>query len=67
MQWPSAAAAPHGCGARLVAEGIESAADAAALLALGVDSGQGWHFGRPGPAEALVEQHVPAPRSAVAT
>ena len=54
----------HGCGARIVAEGIETAADAAALLALGVDHGQGWHFGRPGPASALadVAPAVPAPR-----
>ena len=43
----------HGCGAHVVAEGIETAADAAALLGLGVDYGQGWHFGRPGPPEAL--------------
>jgi len=39
----------HGCGAQVVAEGIETAADAAALVALGVDYGQGWHYGRPGP------------------
>ena len=38
----------HGCSASVVAEGIESAADAAALADLGVDHGQGWHFGRPG-------------------
>ena len=43
----------HGCGATVVAEGVETAADAAALLALEVDLGQGWHFGRPGPADAL--------------
>jgi EAL domain-containing protein (putative c-di-GMP-specific phosphodiesterase class I) len=41
------------CGARVVAEGIESAADAAALFALGVDYGQGWYFGRPGPPHDL--------------
>lgn len=50
----------HGSGARVVAEGVETADDAAALLALGVDYGQGWHFGRPGPPEALA---VPAPRT----
>lgn len=44
----------HGCGARVVAEGVETERDAEALLALGVDDGQGWHFGRPGPPEALV-------------
>jgi EAL domain-containing protein (putative c-di-GMP-specific phosphodiesterase class I) len=43
----------HGCGARVVAEGVETAEDAAALLGLGVDYGQGWHFGRPGPASDL--------------
>ena len=50
----------HGSGARVVAEGVETADDAAALLALGVDYGQGWHFGRPGPPEALA---VPMPRT----
>ena len=43
----------HGCDARVVAEGIETAADADALLLLEVDYGQGWHFGRPGPPAAL--------------
>jgi EAL domain-containing protein (putative c-di-GMP-specific phosphodiesterase class I) len=45
----------HGCGSKVVAEGIETADDAAALLALGVDLGQGWFFGRPGPAAELAE------------
>jgi EAL domain-containing protein (putative c-di-GMP-specific phosphodiesterase class I) len=49
----------HGCGATVVAEGVETAADAAALLALEVDLGQGWHFGRPGPAAALDGAAVP--------
>lgn len=44
----------HGCQAHIVAEGVETAEDAAALLELGVDCGQGWYFGRPGPREALV-------------
>jgi EAL domain-containing protein (putative c-di-GMP-specific phosphodiesterase class I) len=43
----------HGCDAQVVAEGVETAADAAALLSLGVDLGQGWYFGRPGPPEVL--------------
>ena len=43
----------HGCSATVVAEGVETAEDAAALLALEVDLGQGWHFGRPAPAAAL--------------
>ena len=43
----------HGSGARVVAEGIETADDAEALLELGVDYGQGWYYGRPGPAADL--------------
>ncbi len=39
----------HGCDATVVAEGIETTADAEVLLATGVDHGQGWHYGRPGP------------------
>ncbi len=55
----------HGCGVRVVAEGVEQPNEAAALLDLGVDYGQGWHFGRPGPAEALADVSVvpiPVPR-----
>jgi EAL domain-containing protein (putative c-di-GMP-specific phosphodiesterase class I) len=44
-----------GLRARVVAEGIETAAEAAALRARGVDYGQGWHFGRPGPPETLID------------
>ncbi|MCA0330436.1 MAG: EAL domain-containing protein [Actinobacteria bacterium] len=43
----------HTAGATVVAEGIEDAREADALRALGVDHGQGWHFGRPGPASDL--------------
>lgn len=43
----------HGCGVRVVAEGVETAAEAVELAALGVDYGQGWHFGRPCPVAAL--------------
>ena len=58
-------------GVEVVAEGIETAAEAAALLSLGVDYGQGWHFGRPGAPEALSEitepaAAIPAPRRAAA-
>ncbi|MCW2581026.1 MAG: putative Diguanylate cyclase/phosphodiesterase with sensor [Blastococcus sp.] len=58
----------HGCGVRVVAEGVESAAEAAVLSALGVDYGQGWFFGRPGPVEALSPiaappARFPAPRA----
>lgn len=45
----------HGCSAKVVAEGVETAIDAAALGTLGVDHGQGWYFGRPGPAADLVD------------
>ncbi|MEV1286094.1 EAL domain-containing protein [Micromonospora sp. NPDC049679] len=45
----------HGCDARVVAEGVETGEDAAALRSLGVDYGQGWHFGRPGAPEELTE------------
>jgi EAL domain-containing protein (putative c-di-GMP-specific phosphodiesterase class I) len=57
----------HGCGVRVVAEGVETAGEAAALRALGVDYGQGWHHGRPGPPEALAAlapARIPAPRLA---
>jgi EAL domain-containing protein (putative c-di-GMP-specific phosphodiesterase class I) len=53
----------HGCRATIVAEGVETAEDAQALLELGVDCGQGWFFGRPGPPEAL-EAAVPVAASA---
>lgn len=36
----------RGCGATIVAEGVETAADAAVLRTLGVDFGQGWVFDR---------------------
>ena len=36
-------------GGRLVAEGVEDAATAEVLIELGVELGQGWHLGRPGP------------------
>jgi EAL domain-containing protein (putative c-di-GMP-specific phosphodiesterase class I) len=37
----------RGMRARVVAEGVETAEEAVVLRRLGVDSGQGWHFGRP--------------------
>ncbi|GAB3362884.1 sensor domain-containing phosphodiesterase [Modestobacter lapidis] len=58
----------HGCDVRVVAEGVETPAEHAMLRALGVDLGQGWLFGRPGPAAALVDPdaavQVPTPRRA---
>jgi EAL domain-containing protein (putative c-di-GMP-specific phosphodiesterase class I) len=50
----------HGCDVRVVAEGVETAAEHAVLRALDVDLGQGWLFGRPGPAEALTDGAAPA-------
>jgi EAL domain-containing protein (putative c-di-GMP-specific phosphodiesterase class I) len=47
----------RGCGSRIVAEGLETADDAARLQGLGVDYGQGWFFGRPGKAEAMRERY----------
>lgn len=45
----------HDCRSQVVAEGVETEQDADALRALGVDYGQGWHFGRPAPAQDLIE------------
>lgn len=52
----------HGCRARVVAEGVETASDAEALRDLGVDYGQGWFFGRPGsPADLASRARAAAP------
>jgi EAL domain-containing protein (putative c-di-GMP-specific phosphodiesterase class I) len=48
-------------GTKIVAEGVETAEEAAALRTAGVTMGQGWLFGRPGPVEALYAP-VPAQR-----
>jgi EAL domain-containing protein (putative c-di-GMP-specific phosphodiesterase class I) len=45
----------HSIDVRVVAEGVETAAEHAMLGAVGVDCGQGWLFGRPGPADLLVD------------
>jgi EAL domain-containing protein (putative c-di-GMP-specific phosphodiesterase class I) len=47
----------RGCGASIVAEGVETADDARVLRAIGVDYAQGWHFARPGPVEALHDRY----------
>jgi diguanylate cyclase (GGDEF)-like protein/PAS domain S-box-containing protein len=43
----------HTLGVKAVAEGVESSAQVARLIELGCDFGQGYHFGRPMPAETL--------------
>lgn len=55
----------HSCNAQVVAEGIETVEDARALNAVGVDYGQGWYFGKPGPAEQMRDRHrIDRPESA---
>jgi diguanylate cyclase (GGDEF)-like protein/PAS domain S-box-containing protein len=43
----------HTIGVQAVAEGVESGSQATRLIELGCDFGQGYHFGRPMPAESL--------------
>ena len=49
-------------GAALVAEGVETPAERAQLLALGAHLGQGYLLGRPQPADVVLPRSVPAPR-----
>ncbi len=46
-------------GCRLVAEGVETDAEARTLARLGVEFAQGYLFGRPEPVEAWAEQRTP--------
>ncbi len=46
----------RGIRARVVAEGVEHAQEAEVLRRLGVDYGQGWHFGRPAVPEPVRAQ-----------
>lgn len=48
----------HEAGAVVVAEGIETAEDAAVLRDAGVDYGQGWWFAKAGPAEHLADTYL---------
>ncbi|MFA6986121.1 MAG: EAL domain-containing protein [Arenimonas sp.] len=43
-------------GLKTTAEGVEEAGQAAALLSLGCDFAQGYHFGRPEPADLFMEK-----------
>ncbi len=43
----------HTLGVKAVAEGVESTGQVARLIELGCDFGQGYHFGRPMPAESM--------------
>ncbi len=43
-------------GLKIIAEGIEDAATAEALLAFGCDEGQGYHYGKPMPAEEFAQR-----------
>ncbi len=57
----------RGLGMGVIAEGIETEAQAARLAALGCENGQGWLLGRPMPAEqarALIATELPAQRAA---
>jgi len=47
----------------VVAEGVETAAQASILAALGCDMGQGYHFGHPMSAEAVPEFVRGTPRA----
>lgn len=53
-------------GLQTIAEGIETQEQTDMLLRLGCDMGQGWHYGRPAPAEqltSLIETAPPLPLS----
>ena len=43
-------------GCLLIAEGVETAAEAATIAALGVDFGQGYWYGRPATVDAIIAQ-----------
>lgn len=45
----------HALDMRIVAEGVENAADLAALIAMGIDQVQGYHLGRPMPSSQIIQ------------
>jgi diguanylate cyclase (GGDEF)-like protein len=52
----AAVALGHTLGLTVTAEGIETAAQAQRMRAAGCDTGQGWHLGRPVPADEMTRQ-----------
>ncbi|MDZ5442682.1 bifunctional diguanylate cyclase/phosphodiesterase [Micromonospora sp. 4G57] len=46
----------HALDLTVTAEGVETAEQADRLRAIGCDAGQGWHFGRPAPADRFLAQ-----------
>lgn len=55
----------HALGLEVIAEGVETAAQAALLSSLGCDQLQGYHFARPEPLAALLARlHAPGPAPA---
>jgi diguanylate cyclase (GGDEF)-like protein/PAS domain S-box-containing protein len=49
----------HDLGLSVIAEGIEQPSQAARLRRVGCDAGQGWLYGRPGPATAIpLDRHL---------
>ncbi len=52
----------HALGLAVVAEGVETEAEAARLATMDCDLGQGWHFGRPEPTAAWIERLRPGDR-----
>jgi diguanylate cyclase (GGDEF)-like protein len=44
----------HALGLTVTAEGVETAAQAERLKAIGCDAAQGWHFGHPGPPQHIL-------------
>ncbi|WP_091463350.1 putative bifunctional diguanylate cyclase/phosphodiesterase [Micromonospora inyonensis] len=51
----SLVALAHALDLTVTAEGVETAAQAERLRAIGCDAAQGWHFGRPGPAGQILD------------
>ncbi len=51
----------HAIGVSVIAEGVETEAQVAALRELGVSAGQGWFFSKPAPAEELSAVLDPRP------